>query len=408
MERDGYDDRAIQVIGWDGQVPMSTGRVVLPPGLPTEEACGIVVEPRGEVVDVGRMCVARSHQSLEHAAFIGLMCRLYQAMRENGFGVACGMMSAPARSLVGLLGLRLEILGPPRAHWNEPRVPVRFSLMSAAKLLAARAGQPADPPAAEDQRGIRAAEAKGIGQRIARLPAGRGSSWTTSRPMSGPMVRRPATGGTTRSRREIRLTIASTAPEPPTMCPVEPLTAITGGHESPNTVRSAAASARSLSTVLVPWALTCAISPGPTPASARARAMHRTAPSPPGLGATRWWASAVEACPRMRPSGSGPDAGDVLEPLEHDEPGSLAHDEPVAVRVEGAGGQPGERHVPAHRVQPDEAAHRAVADQGVHPARQHQVGRPPAQQFGALAEGGRAGRAGRGHGHARPLEPEPE
>jgi hypothetical protein len=147
MERDGYDDRAIQVIGWDGQVPMSTGRVVLPPGLPTEEACGIVVEPRGEVVDVGRMCVARSHQGLEHAAFIGLMCRLYLAMRENGFGVACGMMSAPARSLVGLLGLRLEILGPPRAHWNEPRVPVRFSLMSAAKLLAAEDGQPADPQA---------------------------------------------------------------------------------------------------------------------------------------------------------------------------------------------------------------------------------------------------------------------
>jgi hypothetical protein len=98
------------------------------------------------VVDVGRMCVARSHQSLEHAAFMGLMCRLYLAMRENGFGVACGMMSAPARSLMGLLGLRLEILGPPRTHWNEPRSPVRFSLMSAAKLLAG--DQPPDPQAA--------------------------------------------------------------------------------------------------------------------------------------------------------------------------------------------------------------------------------------------------------------------
>ncbi len=148
MERDGYDDRAIQVIGWDGQVAMSTGRVVLPPGLPTEEACGIVVEPHGGVVDVGRMCVARSHQSLEHAAFTGLMCRLYLAMRENGFRVACGMMSAPARALVGLLGLRLEILGPERTHWNEPRAPVRFSLMSAAKLLAGTQGQSADPQAA--------------------------------------------------------------------------------------------------------------------------------------------------------------------------------------------------------------------------------------------------------------------
>jgi len=140
MERDDFDDRAIQVIGWDNDVAMSTGRVVLPPGLPTEEACGIVVEPRGEVVDVGRMCVARSHQGLEHAALVGLMCRLYLVMRGHGFGVACGMMSAPARSLMGLLGLRLEILAPERTYWNEQRAPVRFSLMSAARLLAGSEG----------------------------------------------------------------------------------------------------------------------------------------------------------------------------------------------------------------------------------------------------------------------------
>ena len=148
MERDEYDDHAVQVIGWDGDVAMSTGRVVLPPGLPTEEACGIVVEPRGGVVDVGRMCVARSHQSLEHGALIGLMCRLYLAMREHGFRVACGMMSAPARALMGLFGLQLEILGPDRMYWNESRAPVRFSLMSATRLLSAAQDQSADPQAA--------------------------------------------------------------------------------------------------------------------------------------------------------------------------------------------------------------------------------------------------------------------
>jgi hypothetical protein len=145
MERDEYDGRAIHVIGWDGDVAMSTGRVVLPPGLPTEHACGLVVEPRGEVVDVGRMCVAPSHQSLEHAALIGLMCRLYLVMRENEFRVACGMMSAPARALMGLFGLRLEMLGPERTYWNESRAPVRFSLMSATRLLAADGGQPGGP-----------------------------------------------------------------------------------------------------------------------------------------------------------------------------------------------------------------------------------------------------------------------
>jgi hypothetical protein len=43
-------DRALLVLGCDGDVAMSTGRVVLPPGLPTEEACGVVVDSHEEVV----------------------------------------------------------------------------------------------------------------------------------------------------------------------------------------------------------------------------------------------------------------------------------------------------------------------------------------------------------------------
>jgi hypothetical protein len=94
------------------------------------------------------MCVAPSHQSLEHAAFIGLMCRLYLVMRERGYRFACGMMSAPARAMMGLFGLQLEILGPERTYWNESRAPVRFSLMSATRLLAGSQDQLAEPPAA--------------------------------------------------------------------------------------------------------------------------------------------------------------------------------------------------------------------------------------------------------------------
>lgn len=157
LERDAYDARARHVIGRDAGRPMCTGRVVLPPGLPTEEACGIVVEPRGAVVDVGRMCVAASHQSHEHAAFVGLMCRLYLEMRAEGYAVACGMMSAPARSLVRLLGLRLEVLGPERTYWNETRTPVRFALTTSAGSLAQHwsAGEGSGP---EDEAGVRPAE----------------------------------------------------------------------------------------------------------------------------------------------------------------------------------------------------------------------------------------------------------
>jgi hypothetical protein len=130
LEHDEYDERALQVLGWDGSTPMSTGRIVLPPGLPTEDACGIRVEPVGDVVDVGRMCVASSHQSLEHSAFAGLLCALYLQVRRLGFTSACGMMSPAARALVRLLGLRLEVLGPQQPYWNELRAPVRFSLMA--------------------------------------------------------------------------------------------------------------------------------------------------------------------------------------------------------------------------------------------------------------------------------------
>jgi hypothetical protein len=135
LERDEYDERALHVVGWDGDLAMSTGRVVLPPGLPTERACGIVVDPPGEVVDVGRMCVLPGHQGLEHAALIGLLCRLYLEMRTRGYAVACGMMSARAQILVRHLGLRIEPLGAERRYWNEWRTPVRFSLLSNVEAL---------------------------------------------------------------------------------------------------------------------------------------------------------------------------------------------------------------------------------------------------------------------------------
>ena len=77
-----------------------------------------------------------------------------------------------------------------------------------------------------------------------------------------------------------------------------PLTDVTGGPGLPNTLSMAWASARSLSGVEVPWALMCPMSPGASPASARASSMHAAAPAPPGAGAVMWWASAVDAAPR--------------------------------------------------------------------------------------------------------------
>jgi hypothetical protein len=129
MERDEFDPLAVHVLGWDGAVPFCTGRLVFPPGpLPTEVACGSVVEPRGQVVDVGRMAVLRSHQTFGHGSFLALLCRLYREARAAEYAFACGMMAAPAMSLVDRLGLRLQQLGPQRLHHGQPRTPVRFVL----------------------------------------------------------------------------------------------------------------------------------------------------------------------------------------------------------------------------------------------------------------------------------------
>jgi len=128
-EHDAFDSAAVHVLGWDGPAAVCAGRLVLPPGpLPTEEACELVVEPRGHVVDVGRMVVAPAHQDANHATFVLLLGGLYLEVRRRGFGVACGMMSAPVRAMCRQLGFRVEVLGPDRPYWHEVRAPVRFEV----------------------------------------------------------------------------------------------------------------------------------------------------------------------------------------------------------------------------------------------------------------------------------------
>jgi hypothetical protein len=139
-ERDKYDERAVHLICWDDNTAVATGRLVMPGTvLPTEEICGISVEPKGLVVDVGRMMVVRTHQSHRHSVFLALLARLYIEVRLRNFDTACGLMSERARSLMRLLGLQLEVLGEERLYWGELRAPVRFSIAGNAAPPANRA-----------------------------------------------------------------------------------------------------------------------------------------------------------------------------------------------------------------------------------------------------------------------------
>jgi len=147
-ETDAYDEHALHLLGVDdaGRIVV-TGRVVPPPGpLPTEDACGIVIAPRGRVADVGRMVVARSHRSHRHGAFLALLAALYREVQRLDCVAGCGLVSAPAQSLMRLLGLPLERLGDERPHWGEPRAPVRFP-------VGPRAAVVPDPDRAPDIRG---------------------------------------------------------------------------------------------------------------------------------------------------------------------------------------------------------------------------------------------------------------
>lgn len=138
-EEDAYDRRAVHVIGWQGHTPVSTGRIVLPPGLlPTEEACQLQIGPSGTVVDVGRMVVAAPFREPRHRAFVALLARLYLEVRHHGYATACGMMAPNVRHLVRHLGVDLEVLGPDRMYWGEERAPVRFDVVASAGRLTER------------------------------------------------------------------------------------------------------------------------------------------------------------------------------------------------------------------------------------------------------------------------------
>ena len=111
-----------------------------PHPLPTQDACDLVVEPAGEVVEVGRMCVAPEYRSFRSAAFLALLCRLYLEMRERDLTVACGMMGPGVRRLLRQLGLVVDELAPDRPYLGEQRAPVRFSLLANRESLPARWG----------------------------------------------------------------------------------------------------------------------------------------------------------------------------------------------------------------------------------------------------------------------------
>lgn len=126
LERDAYDEQAIELVGWDASILAATARVVLPVRgrrLPTEEAFGVTVEPGDHTVNVGRLCVIRAYRARPPRVFWGLLCQSWVEMRARGFTHACCVLTASVARAYQGWGLRVVPLSPLREYWGQRRFP---------------------------------------------------------------------------------------------------------------------------------------------------------------------------------------------------------------------------------------------------------------------------------------------
>jgi N-acyl-L-homoserine lactone synthetase len=126
LEQDEFDSRAIHIVGWDGERPVATCRLVLPEDgqrLPLEQDFCIELAAREQTVELGRMVIEREHRGAGHRMLIGLASRAWLCMRERGLTDVVAATPARLAQLFGTLGFAVTVLGPPRIHWGEERLP---------------------------------------------------------------------------------------------------------------------------------------------------------------------------------------------------------------------------------------------------------------------------------------------
>ena len=139
LERDAYDDGALQVVVWDGSQLAAITRLVLPQPdrlLPTEAAFDLRVEPQGRVVDAGRTVIAAPYrQDPRHRLLRGLIGQCWLEIRARGFADICAVLTLPIIRLYDSVGFHGTILGAPRPYWGEDRYPYRFDMIKTAEVL---------------------------------------------------------------------------------------------------------------------------------------------------------------------------------------------------------------------------------------------------------------------------------
>ncbi len=138
LERDAFDDRAVQIVAWDGGKLVGTTRLVTPAAgfrMPVEQAFNLQMSHRGRVIDMGRTCRAPGQKDIGQRIIWGLLARSWIELRTRGFAEVCGIFSAGMMRLYQRLGFRVEVLSEARLHWGEPRYPVLVRPAECVELL---------------------------------------------------------------------------------------------------------------------------------------------------------------------------------------------------------------------------------------------------------------------------------
>jgi N-acyl-L-homoserine lactone synthetase len=92
-----------------------------------ETAFDLDIEPRGRVVEAGRLVVAPANRGdSSHRIWGALFARAWLTMRERGFSLLSGAASPTMVQRLRALGLPFEVLGTPRPYWGQQRVAVRL------------------------------------------------------------------------------------------------------------------------------------------------------------------------------------------------------------------------------------------------------------------------------------------
>jgi N-acyl-L-homoserine lactone synthetase len=139
QERDEYDDRAVQIVGWHDDCAIATCRLVLPQAgarLPVEAVLGRDVPGSDSMVDFGRAVVDPSWRSGDHRVFMGLVARAWLSMRARRFTTLLAVAPARLVELFRSIGFTVQVLGEPRVVWNEERYPMLVDGREAAPSLA--------------------------------------------------------------------------------------------------------------------------------------------------------------------------------------------------------------------------------------------------------------------------------